>query len=463
MFSLAVLTLVQPSPRMDHNHLLMDQTYAPVSLRNLLTFGFFQYGDDRYVKQTYPKEEWASQDWYFTNPKAFHGATTIFSAVIKAPTMVMRSLISNLGLGIQIPSYFLAGKYLGLISILLWLLPLVGMVGLIQIYTNDKPKLFSIFFGTAAAVSGLGLVTFNTRYIVTLLPVWLLLLCYFFLGARKISEKIRDYSLRRPALVQKIILLCGLVFIVAAFFLDAKFVTSHIVPYSYEDMRQTLRLQIIIFRIALVIVGISLTAFRQRILFLLSSPSKKTSEKETLAQESSGAQKSLWTQKHLQRGTLFLVLISSLLLLLTSPYPSVQGQFAAVLEQRDFLSGDRSLSMIDAYPEVREFLSSTNIVFASEYVWLMAFTEAGIDHVQQIWSFPPFKSDAAESLLEKADVIMVSKTLVQEKASVGTQEYLRYLLHIKPFLEKKMEEGTLLKKELPKYGTIYIKKKGRLK
>ena len=127
----------------------MDPVYAPVALESP-DDAFFQNGVERYVRRTYPQEEWVYQDWYFSVPEAYGGASTMLEAIIKKPETVFRNFLTNMGTGVQLPGFFFSGVFLGPISVFFFVFIFFGGIGLFQKIREDKN--YSFIFSLLSSV-----------------------------------------------------------------------------------------------------------------------------------------------------------------------------------------------------------------------------------------------------------------------------------------------------------------------
>ena len=456
-----LFTFIQPSLRPDHNHMVMDPVYAPVSLENPLQLAFFQIGNGHYMKRNFPESAWLYQDWYTTNQQAYGGAKTILQGFLNQPVTVVKNMLMNLGLGIQIPSYFFAGAYLGPVTLWLWILLLIGFWEMIRQWRQQKniPQLCAILSGTTAALAAMTITAFNTRYVVTLLPVFLVVLSYIAVGLSPAAKTIATAYLRRwstPDFGQKGLfaagLVLGLVLILLGMVINEQLISSVILPY--KDFRSSIQIQIFILRAGLIITGISLILFRKWLSGQFHRIAEIIDRQPQIVLKTGG--------DYLANLSKILLIGSVITLLITAPYPSGKiRQTEAVLQQRAFLSGAEPVSMVDASAELLSTITPNTKVLAYEHHWLQAFTFIKMDHIYQIWSLPPFAdhSGEVERKLWSLDAIWISPNLATEKANIGSQSYLRYKLHLQPFLKKAIKEGWVVKK-IDHYGELYIKPPG---
>lgn len=365
LISLVILTIAFP-PVHYTNHGMVSPEYMPVNPKNPAALTSFMLGNAAYVMRTMPESEWIYQDWYFTHEKAYGGAASLLQAIYKKPETVIMNILRSMRLGIQAPAYFFTGTFPGIISLIFWVLPALGLIGLFQSLKEQGsfPLIFSISLGSVAVFGGLLLTAFNPRYIVTLLPLALLTLSHVGLGL---------YTIRKI----RIPLLLGV----------------NSIPSAIKTTR-------------------------------------------------------------------VLIVVSSMLILLTASYPFGKiSQIEAVLEHKSFFSGKQPVSMANAHKELLESLHGNPKVLALEGQWITSFTDIDLDNIYQVLALPPFPdpSGETEKKLESLDVIWVSTTWQTERPTMPTQTYLRYILHVKPFLEKKMSEGEWAMKYVEGYGKVYQK------
>ena len=124
------------------------------------------------------------------------------------------------------------------------------------------------------------------------------------------------------------------------------------------------------------------------------------------------------------------------------------------------MQGEVSLSR--AYPELLESvdLENTRILTPSDSMWALGLANLRLDGVHTIFILQPFKDDSkdVEKLLNNLDEIWINKYDAIPSYAVSTQSYLRYKLHIEPFLEKKIGNGWV-RKNVKNFGHRYINMK----
>lgn len=101
-------------------------------------------------------------------------------------------------------------------------------------------------------------------------------------------------------------------------------------------------------------------------------------------------------------------------------------------------------------------------ILALEEAWIRSFADVDIEKVYHPLYLPPFKDDkdgSAERFLETLDVIWVSEAFSRRVPNIATQLYLRYELHVEPFLTRAVSEGWT-REELPGFGRIYRRPAG---
>lgn len=457
ILSFLLIPMITPTPRPEHNHILMDPTYAPVALKSP-TDAFFQNGVERYVRRTFPKEEWVYHDWYLSAPEAYGGATTIIQALYRKPETVFRNFVTNMGTGLQLPAFFLSGAFLGPISILFFIFPVLGFLGLALKLKEQKnySVLLAISIGMSCAIIVLALTTFNSiRYVSTLLPIGFLMLIHIPYGFSIISKHwihriTSEADKDQLGYINKIkikVIIMGIIFIIIGLLENKHTINKLILPNT--ELPIPILKQIQIMGLLFIITGIIFLLFFRKISVNISQRREniKRNPKPML----------FLSEKVVEKGTSYIVVASVILLLLSVQYPSgTAKQIKTVITGDAFLSDQEPVSMINVYPEIIKYINNNTTVLSNEYAWVMAFTDAKLDNIYQIWSLPPFNDSSwkTEEKLNNVDIIMVSKTLESDRSNIGTQTYPRYIFHIKPFLAKALSEGWEEIK-IENYGTIY--------
>jgi hypothetical protein len=123
---------------------------------------------------------------------------------------------------------------------------------------------------------------------------------------------------------------------------------------------------------------------------------------------------------------------------------------------RFLLSGSKPVSMIAAAPALQRGLTADSSVLALERTWIISFTAVHPEKTLDVFGLPPFADPSGETerFLEGLDALWVSTSWETRDAAVATQAWLRYDLHIVPFLAKAAERGWTMEK-VEGYGTVY--------
>ncbi len=429
------------SPRIDNNHMLWNPAYSPVNLKSPLTVAFFQIGSYKYVKREMPESSWPEQDWLVVNNDAYAGATTILGAFIRKRDTVIKNVLEEVGAISVFPRLFFTGNLRGILPILSIVLFPFGLLGIFLRYVNEKitTPIFTIILGSLGVTLVLLLTWFAKRYMLVLLPVGLLILGHsgYGLSFFGLALKKKSFSTELAKIVQffreKFF---GIAFFLIAFLILISLVNPFTIKKIYgaglssDNISQIIGLDILFVCLGFVFWGYAY--FRKR---------PFSSENETLGRKLSGG----------------ILLLSALGVLCSSPFPrGLNANFKAVMTNKGFFQG----FMSQYYPILSETIGRHSKVLAIEGNWVKAFGNVGIDNVYFSGDLPPYKdlTGKTEELLNALDVIWVKDSWKEEKASIGTQTYLRYRLHVEPFLKKKVNNGWTEEK-IEGYGSIYKKDK----
>lgn len=138
---------------------------------------------------------------------------------------------------------------------------------------------------------------------------------------------------------------------------------------------------------------------------------------------------------------------------LTSQF-SYQGgfQFKNLFKNPFLLSG----RMTNVYPELLVGVDRKIRILAQEEPWLVSFSNVDPDNAFHVLYLPPFEDSSGETkeFLNSLDIIWVSDALADNEPSIATQRYLRYKLHVEPFLSKAVKEGWTVE-NIEGFGKIY--------
>ena len=364
LVALIVATAFFQSPRPDNNIHGFEYPWAPVPLKNALTASSIQVANGKYVISHYPESQRMYKDWYETNNEAFGGAQTLWSAIRYNPGLYLRSILTEARVIIVSPAQFLISfqqtptvRWL-LKPPLLLLMTLGGYWALRRYWSCDEAvKAFSLGIGTVGVATGLTLVYFSTRYIMVLLPFWLLAAVHVGPGLRSLGAVARRGSLEEA-------------------------------PYRKESSALDLG---VIYAIAFLV-------------FTAAQPSPWVMGENLLQRNPYELRGNLWRE----RGPLL------------------------------------------------ESLGRGKRVLAMEEAWIRTFADVDIEKVYNPLYLPPFKDATGdtERFLENLDVIWVNDAWTRPIAQLGTQGYLRYYLHVEPFLRRAVDQGWT-REDVPGFGQIY--------
>jgi len=161
--------------------------------------------------------------------------------------------------------------------------------------------------------------------------------------------------------------------------------------------------------------------------------------------------------------TCIVVLLSALMVFASAYYPSGGfRQVEAVLKNQGLLKKDEAVSMASAYPQLLQSIDRDSRVLALEDQWIKGFTDTDLDNIYNVFGLPPFADTTGktEEMLKGFDMIWVSSAFSEKQVAVSTSYYLRYQLHVEPFLKKVLTKGWDIE-EVDRYGKIYSRRDTR--
>lgn len=452
LFTLALVTVIHPSRRWDHNHEMMDSTYCPIPLTNPVTDGFFQIGTFYYATRNYPASTLYQQDWYFTHQAAYNGAQTIAQAVFRRPDTVIKNLGENFGGLLRLPLIYVTGAFkrsLHLDVFLALFSYVICFVGLIVLFHGFREKKsiargLSMTLGTLSAVTAFMLTIFSPRYVLTLLPVAFVVIQYGLAGLASLPgfswSEAKTWCLETIRRQSR--LLIGTAFLFAALVVGVC-LNQPLFKMISQVGRTLSPIQKIAVWAVLVCMMIFLVGFSKVIWGFVK-------------------RKEIWILSRRPR-LVFVnggILLMSLLALASAPdLHGWQVQMKAVFTGQPLLVGDgsESLPMATIFKELTSTLNKNTRVLALEDLWIKAHMDVNLENVFNVFYLPPFadSSGTTEKWLNSMDEIWVSTDLTAPRSSVSTQSYLRYDLHIRPFLKKVSDNNTWKGRVIKGYGEVW--------
>lgn len=434
---LLILTILFPV-RHPHlrNHMMIDPTYSPVPLKGNLTTSFFHIGTYKWVMRNIPESERIYHDWYFNKVKAFGDGNTIVRAILDKPNTFIENFVENLHVINRLPIFFLGGsaQKITFLSINFFLLVcfIFIFIGMLRNLWDgaDIPLFFSVLFGFIMIIGALLLTSFNVRYYITLLPIGLLLIANIDKGL----EFFFGYQIRH--LIQKKYHVLGIILILFGIFTNEWFLPQIIL----RKLTLSYRVEIWILNIFFIFIGLALLLKKE--IILKNMADNPLSNNSILIRN-------------------IAIIVSSICVLSSVSYSyGWKGQLKSIfVDDQPFLCAAKtdSFSIVASYKKIISGINkNTNILAYDEFKWLIAFTDVDLKNIHQMHSLPPFEdiSGAIDRFLNKMDVIWVSIDFAAERYTFGASKYLRYNIHVKPFLEKALKRGWTVE-EVKYFGKIY--------
>ena len=104
---------------------------------------------------------------------------------------------------------------------------------------------------------------------------------------------------------------------------------------------------------------------------------------------------------------------------------------------------------------VFELINDKQKILTTDSNWLSGFSKADPKKVYSLYSLPPIKDNNIQEFLSTFDIILLNYNINIPEASVGTQKFLRYELHLKDYLNDNKKNWD--NKEIDNYGNAFIK------
>ena len=166
--------------------MLMDPKFAPIPLTSAINIGFFQITTWNLVTNLYDPSVLAAKDWYFETPRIFGNSRTILDVLINDPHLFFSIVSRQMTYPVMAPLYFYSFLpvfgYTNVTSVSVIILLSVSMLlflllmnGLIRIHrVHGIASSFVLAVGTGGLAVAFVLTNFGLRYVITMLPVFLL-------------------------------------------------------------------------------------------------------------------------------------------------------------------------------------------------------------------------------------------------------------------------------------------------
>jgi hypothetical protein len=450
LLMLVILTISFQSNRLDNNVHAINYPWAPFPQKEILTVGCLAYGNWTYVMQNIPEFEWIYQDWYFTHKNVFGGASNVLQAMLSNPAIIFRNIISNIPLAVLTPLNFAVGfrfphNFTGMVLLFFsWVLLPISFYRVFQYYkaNNLIAHVYSMTFGTTAVIAALFLTYFNQRYVMVLLPVGLLMTAHigtnlqFFMrfSWRLESNQFNITSNNTSSILRRINIASG-IFLILLGTLTNKWVIGILFLKNGVTSSQSSGVPIWFLGLFLIGAGILLTI--------------RPNTFSTILSQIKG-----WHYSNTQTWftNAIMILMAGCTLFYSTPGYGKNVTLDALFKNPFLLSG----KMADAHHQLLASVNRATKILALEEPWIRSFADVDLDRVFHALYLPPFEdtSGETEKFLESLDVIWVSHNWSRQEPSLATQCYLRYKLHVKPFLEKALKTGWTVQ-EVEGFGKIY--------
>ena len=449
ILGVVALTFIFPSQRPDYNVWVVDYPWVPIPVQEIYFVSFIQWLDWYYVVHSIPPVEWINSDWYLIHEMAFGGAQSLLQAVVNNPVLVWESITRNLVPALIVPSNFIVGfsfKFtplsLAILCPLAWILLVFSLYKFTR-YTNSADTLaqvYSLTLGTCASIAALLPIHLSPRYTAALLPVGLLLVVYVGTSLQQLVGFARRFVLPRvdseydeEPFQRRIAIGAGSVMVLTGLAANEWLFTA----LFSNDGEISLYFKCLIWVVDLLLVGAGLK--------VIMRPS-------LISSEVSGIRK--WEYTNAQNWPTFTVvmLIAGCVCLSSVTGNGARATVANVGANPFALSG----VMNQAHKGLMEGVDENTRILSMSDTWLKTFTDVDLDNVYSVFYLPPFRDSSGdtERFLQGLDVIWVSDQLATEAPSQSTQSYLRYKLHIRPFLKDALINGWTMR-VVEGYGKTY--------
>ncbi len=387
----SITALVLQSGRLDNNHMLMDPIFAPIPLANPINLAFFQIKTWNLVQKFYDPTAWVEKDWYFETPHFFGNAQSILEVMRSDPRLFFSLISEGVGYAAVLPLYFYTFLPIGV---------------------------------------------FHHGHIMAI-PAALLMLA---MGLRWVY---RVYG--AAALFVLVIGSSGQIvaFLLTSFYRGYVIILFPVFLLVYTGYIGKVGFEVTVSRCANAVFRNSLFALGC-LLVLINAPFDHGKPRVAVECSHEGPPLILTlTQKRDQY--------------LCHVLKGAEYQIRAVAANENFLSSVGTKSLIRAHFELSRLIDSSSRILSGSPHFFAAFTEVGLDNNRQVWSLPPYedRTEYSNKLLNGIDIFFVGSELLTDEAALSTQLFLRYKLHILPYLIANKEKFSIA--HIPTYGDVYVR------
>jgi len=442
-------SLIQKQNNQSANIYGFEYPWSPIASTHPLTVAYLAEGNWSFVTENIPKSDWYKQDWYFTHDVAFGGAQNLLDAVIYNPGIFIRSIITNIRPFMTLPLNFLIGFSFpgGLTKNVLFLFSLVllpfSIYKLFQYYMQNDldPRVFSTVIGVCGVMVILSPIYFRVRYFIILLPLGLIFAAHIGTAFQSLIELVHSLLVKKlnidstHANNKWTMILCvfGASLILIGIVANEWILNMIIV----KEMDFFKRMTLLSFELLFIISGVLIILKRA---YFYNYIQKRIG--------SSYSNRQTWLTS-----AITLIMVGCLLMSSFEQFGINSGFYN--LSDNPFLLKGRITSV---YEQLLDSISKDSKVLALEDPWIKSFGGVDPDKSYHALYLPPFKDESGETekFLNGLDVIWVSTGWSTKSPSLSTQQYLRYLLHVEPFLSKALKRGWMMKR-VEGFGNIYSK------
>lgn len=432
--TILILTYFFQSDRVDNNVHVFNYPWSPVPQKSILTVAFFQCIDSFYS---------LTGDWYFTHSEVFQNASNIIEGFLNNPQIVLFKFFDNtMRVFSMVPIGFVFGFQIienlfiyNFLKVLFWFIFPIILFALYKYYKKLNITFFyvSILVSTVTVIFFLLLTCSSERYFSVLLPVGLL---YFVMLIQllKGSNYIKLNEIQNKFINDHRIKICLSIFLILIFLNPitlSKFISQDGI-LEIKTIFYILFFDIILFLVLIVFFFHNNKIIKKLNIFRLIYFSKKNN---------------------------FLQLIFMIFL------------FLLVNSNSYYLNNFKNFTLVNPYelnninnPRIKNFDKINSLIrgkksLSADAPFLHAFSDIDINETYHVLYLPPFRDDkSVEIFLDSLDIIMISELLAKPSFQLSTQTYLRYKMHLEPYLEKNLNISWKLKK-IEGFGDIYIKNK----
>lgn len=433
LFILLFFSTILQSNLKEANHYGVDYPFAPINLKDGSYNGvFFQVGTWRWIKRQfylkkldniYEENDLYKADWYFFQQKAFNNSKKFYHTIYLAPKELALNIFRNLKDGMDITSNLIFGynqeqnRFITIISVFFSIFSFLFLT--MKNYRGGNGHIFfTLSFGTITCFLALLPILFSYRYNIIFIPFFLLVTIFIVPSLNFVLKILQDKNKNKIFSKKFIILNFIFIFIASTCFLLK-------LTHNY----------ILIFLCLITLVFI----FGNFIKFFNNIRPLKKIYNQSLSKN--------------------LVFINHIFIIFISINVFLNNKF---FFKQKIINTDIVIQKFENSRHFINFIKNENLKnkfnLSPHPQIITAFGFGSLEKSKSIGFLPPYYDEKKFDFLKKFEVIFLPYEFFKGPfVSQSTQDYLRFELYLKKYIDSETKNNNLNKIKIQNYGFAFKK------